>query len=61
MADEAARRRELRRQKILQNADERKRKIFGQCVSDSEPNGYLSSTTVENVNANSASTGQGSL
>ncbi|KAK8396544.1 hypothetical protein O3P69_005529 [Scylla paramamosain] len=29
MADEAARRRELRRRKILENAEERKRKIFG--------------------------------
>lgn len=29
MADEVARRRELRRKKILENAEERKRKIFG--------------------------------
>ena len=29
MADEAARRRELRRRRILDNAEERKRKIFG--------------------------------
>ena len=29
MADEAARRREIRRRKILENAEERKKKIFG--------------------------------
>lgn len=29
MADEVARRRELRRRRILENAEERKKKIFG--------------------------------
>lgn len=36
MADEAARRRELRRRRILENAEERKRKIFGASITASD-------------------------
>lgn len=37
MADEAARRRELRRKRILENAEERKRKIFGTTLAPCDP------------------------
>lgn len=46
MADEAARRRELRRRKILENAEERKRKIFG--ITNSSSSSSVSATDNNN-------------
>lgn len=51
MADEAARRRELRRRRILENAEERKRKIFGTSsnavVDTSKENDLHNSATLQ--------------
>ncbi|XP_068204344.1 uncharacterized protein [Palaemon carinicauda] len=51
MADEAARRRELRRRRILENAEERKKKIFGTSsgviLDTIEDNGKLNAASVQ--------------